>query len=112
VIITKEIMSQSEMLMGNPFVVLFEKLERIEELLSKSENKELRNILADTQPNIPEKLSISELAKYLNCSKVTIHNYKKRKLFPYYGTGRLTFFKRSEVDAALCSQGSMNKRNS
>ncbi len=47
--------------------------------------------------------SISELAAYLRCSKVTIHAYKNRRVIPFYQTGKTVFFKRSEVDAALAS---------
>ena len=53
---------------------------------------------------VPENLSISEAAKYLKCSKVTIHKYKKRGMFKFYGTGKLTYFKKHEIDEALSSQ--------
>lgn len=45
--------------------------------------------------------TISELADYLNCTKATIHAYKKRGVFPYYQTGRTVYFKKNEVDEAL-----------
>jgi len=50
-----------------------------------------------------ETLSISDLAEYLKCSKVTIHAYKNRRVIPFYQTGKTVFFKKSEVDAALAS---------
>jgi excisionase family DNA binding protein len=47
------------------------------------------------------KFSITELAEYLGCSKATIHNYKKRAVFPYYQTGRTVYFKKNEIDKSL-----------
>jgi excisionase family DNA binding protein len=41
-------------------------------------------------------LNIAELAKFLRCSKVTIHKYKKAGL-PYYKIGRKILFNKSEV---------------
>jgi len=43
-----------------------------------------------------EHFTIEQLRKFLNCSKVTLHNYKKRGL-PYYRIGRKVLFKKSEV---------------
>lgn len=40
--------------------------------------------------------NIEELANFLRCSKVSIHNYKKKGM-PYYRIGRKILFKRSEV---------------
>lgn len=53
--------------------------------------------------NTDQNFSISELAAYLKCSKVTIHAYKNRRVFNYYQTGKTVYFKKSEVDAALAS---------
>lgn len=43
-----------------------------------------------------EHFTIEQLKKFLNCSKVTLHNYKKRGM-PYYRIGRKLLFKKSEV---------------
>lgn len=40
--------------------------------------------------------SIDDLAKFLRCSKVSIHKYKKKGL-PFYRTGRKILFIKSEV---------------
>lgn len=40
--------------------------------------------------------NISELAKFLRCSKVSIHNYKKLGM-PFYKIGRKVLFKKKEV---------------
>lgn len=60
------------------------------------------DILAEQKPNngeikeISECFDISELANFLHCSKVSIHNYKKAGL-PYYKVGRKLLFNKSEV---------------
>jgi len=43
-----------------------------------------------------EHYSIKELATFLHCSKVSIHNYKKIGL-PFYRIGRKILFKKQEV---------------
>jgi excisionase family DNA binding protein len=43
-----------------------------------------------------EHFTISELAKFLGCSLVSVHNYKKKGL-PFYRMGRKILFKKSEV---------------
>lgn len=69
-----------------------------EELAKYFENLPKKKEVA---PEQDEELSITELAKYLKRSKVTIHAYKKNGVFPYYQTGRTVYFKKSEVDKAL-----------
>jgi excisionase family DNA binding protein len=72
--------------------------------------------IAQTQPpsvlveEIEEKFSIPGLAKYLECSISTIHNYKKRGIFPYYQTGRTIYFKKSDVDKSLEVSGKKKGR--
>jgi excisionase family DNA binding protein len=61
-----------------------------EALKSKSQEKE-------KEPEGKEEtFSIKELAKFLKCSLVSIHNYKKLGL-PYYKIGRKVLFNKSEV---------------
>lgn len=43
-----------------------------------------------------EHFNISELAKFLKCSKVSVHKYKKKGL-PFYRIGRKILFKKTEV---------------
>lgn len=46
--------------------------------------------------NENSEMCISELAKFLNCTKTSIHNYKKLGM-PFYKIGRKILFKKSEV---------------
>lgn len=43
-----------------------------------------------------EHFDIEELAAFLHCSKVSVHNYKRKGL-PYYRIGRKILFKKQEV---------------
>ncbi len=43
-----------------------------------------------------ETFNILELAKFLRCSKVSIHNYKRLGM-PFYRIGRKILFKKNEV---------------
>ena len=77
-------------------------LESFEQLIQKSVTAAIALTLPQNQQlEDSERLTISELANYLNCTKATIHRYKSRGIFRYYQTGRTVYFKRDEVDAAL-----------
>lgn len=85
--------------MTNPFDIFDRRLSNIESLLLSIKHKDADPLEQTLFPE--QKFSIQELAAYLNCTKATIHAYKKRGIFPYYQTGRTVYFKKSEVDAAL-----------
>lgn len=85
--------------MMNPFEVFDKRLSNIESLLLSIKYAESVALPFPTQQ--VQTFTIGELADYLNCTKATIHAYKKRGVFPYYQTGRTVYFKKSEVDAAL-----------
>lgn len=78
-------------------------LDSLEQLIKRSVISALTfsQPTAATPADDSETFTISELADYLNCTKATIHAYKKRGVFPYYQTGRTVFFKKKEVDQAL-----------
>ena len=89
--------------MDNPFSIIDERLANIEKCLAK-----IMSVISENpQPVLASiddvKLSIDELATYLNKDKSTIHRYKKNGMFPCYQAGRTVFFKKDEVDAALSS---------
>lgn len=88
--------------MQNPFELLNERLNKIEEMLtiimSEISDKDDVKII-----HTEEKMSISELCEYLHITRTTAHNLRVRGVIPFYGTGKLTYFKRSEVDEALRS---------
>ena len=42
-------------------------------------------------------LSIEDLVKMFNVSKVTIHKWKKKGIIPFYKMNRRVYFKKSEI---------------
>lgn len=46
--------------------------------------------------NNDEHFDIMQLAKFLHCSKMSVHNYKKMGM-PFYRIGRKVLFKKTEV---------------
>jgi len=68
------------------------------ELIDKAikEKKEEQMLNAENQKEKEQHFSIKELADFLHCSKVSIHNYKKMGL-PFYRIGRKILFKKQEV---------------
>jgi excisionase family DNA binding protein len=52
--------------------------------------------LGETSGPVDNCMTIRQCADFLNCSLVSIHNYKKQGL-PYYRVGRKVLFKTSEV---------------
>lgn len=68
------------------------------ELIDKAikEKKDEQTLLEQNLKGKEEHFSIKELADFLHCSKVSIHNYKKLGL-PFYRIGRKILFKKQEV---------------
>ena len=74
------------------FITLTKKL--IEETISGKQG-ESNESNKDTNTK-EEVFNILELATFLRCSKVSIHNYKKLGM-PFYRIGRKLLFKKAEV---------------
>ena len=82
----------------------------VEEFVGLTE-KTVRHILQQDKANELNKspdaeddcMTIQRCAAFLNCSLVSIHNYKKQGL-PYYRVGRKVLFKKSEVLAFMKAQ--------
>jgi len=77
----------------------------VEETLKEREQKKEADKNRDEEK--AETFNILELAKFLRCSKVSIHNYKKLGM-PFYRIGRKILFKKNEVLNFM--KGLRNKR--
>ena len=66
----------------------------VEETLKENEQKKQAD--KEVEEDKADTFNILELAKFLRCSKVSIHNYKKLGM-PFYRIGRKILFKRNEV---------------
>jgi hypothetical protein len=76
------------------FITMTKKL--IDEAIS-GKQRELNLDNSDADRNTKEEVfNIKELANFLRCSKVSIHNYKKLGM-PFYKIGRKLLFKKAEV---------------
>lgn len=65
--------------------------------LMKSTATSVMSVPTETKSEEKEEhFTIDQLSMFLNCTKMTVHNYKKRGL-PYYRIGRKILFKKSEV---------------
>lgn len=74
------------------FMVLTKKL--VEETIN--EKMQSFNTQKLDETNEVAELNISELTKFLHCSKASVHNYKKLGM-PFYRIGRKILFRKNEV---------------
>lgn len=80
--------------MENPFEIIFEKLERIEE--------QLKNIRDNQHLTFsPQIMTIEQVASYLSLSKATIYGYTFRNTIPYAKRGKRLYFEKSAIDEWL-----------
>lgn len=80
------------------------KKEDLEDLIMECLKKVLKDYPMEKMQQETEKeeiLSIEDVQKIFNVSKVTIHKWKKKGLLPYYKMNRKLYFKRSEILGAL-----------
>ena len=81
-------------------------LEQFQEIIRKIVRKEIVNTSPHPSPAEEKLISIKEVAKIFNVSKVTLHKWKKKGLIPFYRVSSRIYFKKSELIEALQS----NKR--
>ncbi len=79
-------------------------------------NEAVREIKAEPEEVLSiedgiEHFTIKELATFLRCSIVSIHNYKKMGM-PFYRVGRKVLFKKQEVLAFMKSINLKNNKKS
>ena len=78
--------------------------EDLESLIIECLKKVLEDYPFENMQQVTEKeeiLSIEDVQKIFNVSKVTIHKWKKKGLIPYYKMNRKVYFKRSEILGSL-----------
>lgn len=61
-----------------------------------------------TKLNDNELITIDDVVKIFRISKVTLHDWKKKGILPYYRISRRVYFKLSELDELL----EANRKNS
>lgn len=83
--------------MENPFELLFDKLNTIENLL--------RNVMSDDNVHIPtpEIFNLTQTAEYISLSKSAIYKKTSERNIPHFKKGKKLYFKKSELDHWLTS---------
>jgi len=88
--------------MDNPFQLLFERLDQIDNRLDQMQMQgfkipELSTLLQPNEPGCDK----FEIAAHIGCTPSTVMRYCRNGVFNSYKAGRSIYFKKSEVDAAL-----------
>ena len=90
--------------MENPFELIMERLDRIENAISdlKKEN---------TIKTESKAMNVSEVAKYLNSNIPSIYGLTSRAEIPHYKIAKKLFFKKEEIDEWLNSKKIKTKQD-
>lgn len=81
--------------MENPFELILERLDRIEQLLIHSRNELNKE---KVEPQRSKLMNAKELAEYLSLSIATIYGMTHKRVVPFYKQGKRLHFKRDEID--------------
>lgn len=81
--------------MENPFEMIMERLEAIENLLHelRATNSVAYKVQVDKQI-----MNISQLAEYLKCSKSSLYKDTATRKIPHFKRGKRVYFKKTEID--------------
>lgn len=81
--------------MENPFELIIDKLNNIENLLKTVVKKDNGTV------TITEVLNLSQAAEYVSLSKSAIYKKTSERNIPHFKQGKKLYFKRSELDGWL-----------
>lgn len=89
--------------MNNPFLILEQRLDRIESLLLRLESESLKEIKEQIRPSEPQVVDAKQLLKYRPSvgSKSKLNKLTMEGKIPYYLNGGIRLFKLSEIDEWL-----------
>lgn len=88
--------------MNNQIILTSIALDDLKSIIAESISNELQKFKqAEPEKSEKELLKIDDVAKMLNVSKVTIWDWKKRGLIPFYRIANKIYFKRNEVIECL-----------
>ncbi len=77
--------------MENPFEIILEKLDRIEDKLNRQERDKIE---------VDELMDIDDLGKYIGYQRTSIYGLVQKNKIPYIKRGKL-FFRKSDIDIWL-----------
>lgn len=81
--------------MENPFEIIIEKLERIENLIQAMNTTNNAIQHADLQPSI---MTVKQVANYLSLSTSTIYGYTSSNNIPHAKRGKKVYFNKVAID--------------
>lgn len=78
-------------------------IEDLKQVISDAISKEFSKHIPQPAPTTDdnELIKIEEVCKILNVTKVTVHNWKRDGVLPFYRIGTRIFFKKSEIVEAV-----------
>ena len=82
--------------MENPFEIIVEKLNAIENRIASIENKLFTS--NDTSKTVFEIMSLNQLCKYYDFTKSYIYKQTSNREIPFYKNGKRLYFKKDEID--------------
>ena len=85
--------------MENPFEIILERLDKIEQQLSELNKK--MNISAVDSKQADDLMNVTSLAEYLDLSVSTLYGMTCRRELPTIKRGKRLYFKKSEIDEWL-----------
>lgn len=81
--------------MENPFEVIIEKLNNIENLLKSYRLQDNSKVL---QVGSPEILNLDQATEYLSLSKSTLYKFTSQREIPHFKKGKKIYFRKKELD--------------
>ena len=91
--------------MENPFEIINQRLERIEQLLDKLISQNIN----ESKSNDNKPMSAKELGLYLNLSVYTIYGLVHKRSIPYIKKGKRLYFQKKVIDEWLESSSQLTR---
>lgn len=85
--------------MENPFELIFQKLNSIEEMLRFNLKNDKGSVVVTS--SIPTVLNLIQASEYVSLSKSAIYKKTAERTIPHFKNGKKLYFKRSELDEWL-----------
>ena len=85
--------------MENPFELIIEKLNAIEDLLKKTKQDNRTSVALN--PSLPDVLNLKQASEYISLSKSAIYKKTAERSIPHFKQGKKLYFKTSDLSEWL-----------
>lgn len=89
--------------MENPFELILDRLNTIEDLLKKMIKDDNRTAVL-LNPTVPDVLNLNQAAEYISLTKSAIYKKTSDRTIPHFKQGKKLYFKHSELNEWLTKQ--------